>query len=186
MIPYAWMIRGLWIAAVVYWILSARGNKATAFRTNPRWRIFALVILGLMFVLFERFPTYFYRPLYLPTESLQLVGVAGCAVGVGFAIWARRTLGTNWSGNPTIKEGHELIQAGPYRLVRHPIYTGILVGILGTGIGSGRVFNVYVLGAALVGFWIKLRIEEGLMLRQFPQAYPEYRKRTKALFPFVL
>lgn len=184
--PYGWIIRGLWLVGVIYWIVSATGNKATVYRTNPFWRIVALVVLALMFVLFDAFPLYFYHHLYSPDDPLRWVGVAVCAFGVGFAIWARHTLGRNWSGNPTIKEGHELIQSGPYRLVRHPIYTGIIIGVLGSGIGSGRIYNLYVLGASFVGFWIKLKVEEGLMLRQFPQAYPDYKKRTKALIPFVL
>ena len=184
--PYKWIIRAIWLAGVLYWILSATGNKATVYRTNPKWRIIALVALFLMFVLFGAFPRYFYQYLYFPTDAIRGAGVAVCAFGVGFAIWARRTLGTNWSGNPTIKEGHELIEAGPYRLVRHPIYTGILIGVLGTGIGSARVFNLYVFGVSAVGFWIKLKVEETLMRRQFPQAYPEYMKRTKALIPFIL
>ncbi|HEY1765652.1 MAG TPA: isoprenylcysteine carboxylmethyltransferase family protein [Opitutaceae bacterium] len=184
--PYKWIIRAIWLVGVLYWLASATGNKATVYRTNPTWRIVALIALFLMFVLFDAFPMYFYHHLYFPSEAIRWVGAAVCAFGVGFAIWARRTLGTNWSGNPTIKEGHVLIQAGPYRVVRHPIYTGILIGILGTGIGSGRSFNLYVLGFSTVGFWIKLKFEETLMLRQFPQAYGEYKKRTKALIPFIL
>src|ERR1017187_7501034 len=104
----------------------------------------------------------------------------GGATGLAFAIWARHTLGRNWSGNPTVKEGHELVETGPYRLVRHPIYTGFLLAIAGTGIGSGQVMQLFIFGTAFVLLWAKLRIEESLMLRQFPQTYPGYMKRTKA------
>jgi protein-S-isoprenylcysteine O-methyltransferase Ste14 len=186
MMPYKWIIRAIWLVMVIYWVVSATGNKATIHRTNPAGRVIALLALFLLLVLFDRFPAYFYGYLYLPDDTLRWAGVAVCAAGVAFAIWARRTLGTNWSGNPTIKEGHELVEAGPYRLVRHPIYTGIIVGIIGTGLGSGRVFNLYVFGLTVVGLWVKLKIEEKLMLRQFPGLYPGYMKRTKALIPFVL
>ena len=109
----------------------------------------------------------------------------GGATGLAFAIWARHTLGRNWSGNPTVKEGHELVETGPYRLVRHPIYTGFLLAIAGTGIGRGQVRQLFIFGTAFVLLWAKLRIEESLMLRQFPQTYPGYMKRTKALVPFL-
>jgi len=123
---------------------------------------------------------------FRPTKTLEWAGITACATGVGFAIWARRTLGRNWSGGPQIKDGHELVTAGPYRLVRHPIYTGILLAILGTLIGSARVRELVILAVAVPGVCIKFSIEEKLMLRQFPQAYPEYKRRTKALIPFVL
>jgi protein-S-isoprenylcysteine O-methyltransferase Ste14 len=184
--PYTAIILGLWLIAVVYWIVSARGNKATAYRLNPVWRTLALLVLIGLFLAIRARPDIFTYSLYPATETLRWTGAVVCAAGVGFAIWARQTLGSNWSGNPTIKEGHELVEAGPYRLVRHPIYTGILVGLAGSGIGSGQVKHLVVLGVAAVLLWIKLKVEESLMLRQFPQAYPDYMKRTKALIPFVL
>ncbi len=99
--PYRAIIIGLWLTAVVYWIVSAGDNKPTAYRLNPVWRILALlVLLGLFFAVRAR-PDFFRRQLYPPTETLRWTGVLVCAAGVGFAIWARRTLGTNWSGNPT-------------------------------------------------------------------------------------
>ncbi len=184
--PYRAIILGLWLTLVVYWIASAQGNKATAYRFNPVWRILAfLVLVGLFFAIRAR-PDFFRRPLYPPTETLRWTGVIVCAAGVGFAIWARHTLGTNWSGAPTIKEGHELVETGPYRYVRHPIYTGILLGIIGAGIGSGQTKHLFVLAVVAALLWIKLKVEESLMRRQFPQAYPDYMRRTKALIPFVL
>jgi protein-S-isoprenylcysteine O-methyltransferase Ste14 len=183
---YRAAITALWLILFAYWVYSAGGNKATVYRINPVWR--ALSVLGIvgLFILFEAFPRSFRHHLYFPTESDEAAGIAVCAAGVAFAIWARHTLGRNWSGTPTIKEGHELIETGPYRYVRHPIYTGILIGMVGSGIGSGQAKHLLIIGTALVILWTKLRIEESLMLRQFPQTYPEYMKRTKALIPFVL
>jgi protein-S-isoprenylcysteine O-methyltransferase Ste14 len=184
--PYRAIITTLWIILVVYWFASAFGNKATVYRTNPVWRLVALIGIVALYLIFSAEPGYFHRRLYFPTEAIRWTGVVVCAAGVALAIWARRTLGTNWSGNPTIKEGHELVERGPYRFVRHPIYTGILLAIVGTGIGSAQVKHIYILGVAVVVLWFKLKIEEALMRRRFPQAYPEYMKRTKALVPFVL
>lgn len=180
------IIVALWLLLIGYWIYGIWGNKRTAYRLNPIWRILALVVFFTLLLLFQNMPGFFRMRLIADSDGAEWTGIAVCAAGVAFAIWARRTLGTNWSGNPTIKEGHELVQGGPYRYVRHPIYTGILLAVLGTGIGNGRVKDLVVLAFIIVTLSVKLRLEEALMLRQFPQAYPEYRKRTKAIIPFVL
>jgi protein-S-isoprenylcysteine O-methyltransferase Ste14 len=185
--PYGTVITVLWLILVAYWFVSAWGTKRTVYRgINPAWRVLALVFIIGLFFLFGSYPGYFGRQLYYPTVAARAAGILVCAAGVGFAIWARHTLGTNWSGGPTIKEGHELVESGPYRRIRHPIYTGILLAVLGTGMGSGQVKHVFIFGVAAAILWLKLRIEEPLMLRQFPEAYSAYMKRTKALIPFVL
>jgi protein-S-isoprenylcysteine O-methyltransferase Ste14 len=106
-------------------------------------------------------------------------------VGLSLAIWARVTLGGNWSARVTLKENHELIQRGPYRLVRHPIYSGLLLMILGTAVLAGRVGGFIALAFCFCGFWVKLRQEERL-LAQHLSGYSEYMRRTKALVPFIL
>ncbi len=108
------------------------------------------------------------------------------ALGLVFAIWARHALGGNWSGSVTVKEGHELVQDGPYRWVRHPIYTGVLVMILGTGLAAGRVHGLLAFPIALAALWLKSRMEERWMAAQFADRYATYRSRTWALIPFVL
>jgi protein-S-isoprenylcysteine O-methyltransferase Ste14 len=135
---------------------------------------------------FRAYPEVFDRRIFPSSGAASWIGLCLCAGGVAFAIWARRTLGTNWSGNPSIKEGHELVQSGPYRLARHPIYTGLIAAVLGTQLGGGRVRELVILLGSLAVVWVKIRVEERLMMRQFPAAYPRYRERTKALIPFVL
>jgi protein-S-isoprenylcysteine O-methyltransferase Ste14 len=119
------------------------------------------------------------------SDALSILGLVLCALGIGFAIWARRTLGTNWSAIPTIKEGHELVMRGPYRLARHPIYTGILLALLGNNLAYGAVYNAILFVFCAAGIIWKLKIEERLMMQQFPEVYPEYKKQVKALVPFV-
>jgi protein-S-isoprenylcysteine O-methyltransferase Ste14 len=106
--------------------------------------------------------------------------------GLFVTVWARRTLAGNWSSDVTFKQGHELITTGPYHFVRHPIYTGLLVMALGTAVAAGHLR--FWLGLVMVGlgFWIKLKQEERLMLRYFPEQYPVYQKQVKALVPFVI
>jgi protein-S-isoprenylcysteine O-methyltransferase Ste14 len=183
---YLQVISTLWLILVAYWIFSARGNKPTVSRIDPTWRALSLSAIVAQFLLFRAYPGFFRRHLYFPTDSCRAAGVFICAAGVAFAIGARHTLGRNWSGSPTIKEGHELVESGPYRYVRHPIYTGILLAAVGTGFGSGQTKHLFIVSSALVILWTKLRIEESLMLRQFPQSYPGYMRRTKALIPFLL
>src|SRR5262249_25044393 len=101
------------------------------------------------------------------------------------AVWARVVLAGNWSARVTLKENHELIRRGPYRVVRHPIYSGLLVMILGTALLAGRMSGFVALLVCFCGFWIKLRQEEALLTRCLP-GYSEYKARTKALVPFIL
>lgn len=177
----------LWLAWIAYWVFSAYGNKPSAGPVSRRWRIIT-VALGVGLYAFGRLnpdPTYFQHRL-LPTSTARVwCCLVLTAAGLAFAIWARIALGTNWSGTPMIKEGHELIQSGPYRYVRHPIYTGLLLAVLGDVLVRARVIDAYILGLCWVLLIWKLKFEEKLMMRQFPDRYPEYRAGTKALIPGI-
>ena len=105
--------------------------------------------------------------------------------GLLFAVWARVHLGRNWSSSVTIKQGHELITTGPYAVVRHPIYTGILAGILGTAIALSQVRGFIALVIFFLIFWFKLRMEEQWMSSQFGETYATYSHQTAALVPYV-
>jgi protein-S-isoprenylcysteine O-methyltransferase Ste14 len=109
-----------------------------------------------------------------------------CVIGLAIALWARFTLGRNWSGIVTLKEGHELVKHGPYRFVRHPIYTGILTMFFATALALGHLAGFAATLLMFVSFWIKLRDEEKLMLQQFPEQYADYRRRVKRIIPFVV
>jgi protein-S-isoprenylcysteine O-methyltransferase Ste14 len=95
-------------------------------------------------------------------------------------------LGKNWSGTVTIKEGHELIMSGPYAVVRHPIYTGLLLAFLGSALARGDWRAVLAFALAAAALWRKLRFEERWMRAQFGDAYAAYARRVSALVPFVL
>ena len=116
---------------------------------------------------------------------MGLIGVVFCALGIGLAILARVYLGRNWGMPMSQKENPELVTTGPYGFVRHPIYAGMLLAMLGSAIGSS-VF--WVLPLILFGAYFihSARREETLMITQFPDQYPSYIKRTKMLLPFVL
>ena len=107
------------------------------------------------------------------------------AAGLAFTVWARVHLGGNWSGSVTEKEGHELVRSGPYALVRHPIYAGLLVALLGSAVACGELRAVLGLGVVAAAFTRKLRIEERFMRERFPEEYPRYCAQVPALIPFT-
>ena len=119
-------------------------------------------------------------------EALAWTGVVLCVAGLAFCIWARFTLGRNWSGVVTLKGGHELVVHGPYALVRHPIDTGLLTMFVATMIVLGHVAGIIAAPFVFVSIWIKLRHEEKLMLKKFPNEYAAYQQRVRRLIPFVL
>lgn len=124
---------------------------------------------------------------FLPeNRSITATGLALTMAGCLFAIWARLILGSNWSGTAKVKRGHELIVKGPYRFVRHPIYTGIITACIGTTLAIGEWRCIMGLIVVFLGLVLKMTQEERLMIATFPQAYPQYRRRVKALIPGLL
>jgi len=121
---------------------------------------------------------------FLPSLSLAWIGAVLTATGVAVAISARLYLGRNWSPVPARKEGHELVTAGPYTFVRHPIYTGIILAALGTAL-TGSIAGICIFIYATTVFLFRVGKEERIMLDLFPDAYPPYQSRTKRLIPFV-
>ena len=118
--------------------------------------------------------------------ALVEVGAAGwilTAVGMLFSVWARVTLGRNWSASVVLKHGQELISTGPYALVRHPIYTGLLVALTGTALYNGRWRALLGLACFAISFWLKARSEEDLLEGEFGEQYRSYRARTPMLIP---
>ena len=120
------------------------------------------------------------------SAAVAWLGVALCASGLAFAVWSRRTLGDDWSRDVDLKQGHRLVLRGPYSLVRHPIYTAHLLMALGSAISFGMWLGYVAVVSFFVGFRVKLVQEEELLLRSFPNEYPEYKARVKALVPWVL
>lgn len=180
-----YVIDGLWMVFALYWLAHAAGNKRSVYRQSRVSRlIFLLVLVLVLYLLLST------RPLavrILPnTAATQIVGIALCATGIALAIGARRVLGTNWSGIVTLKEGHELIRRGPYRFVRHPIYSGVILGALGSTVAVWPTLQ----GAAFLlvltaGLRLKSLKEEEILSAQFPE-YAQYKREVKALIPFVM
>ena len=178
-----------WILFCVIWLLASVSSKRSIYRETTVRRLRYWILLLLAFLLLtrrHRLPYPFDIRIIPATEAVQWIAGTLCIAGLGFCVWARAILGRNWSGAITLKEGHELIERGPYRFVRHPIYTGILAMFLATAITLGRPGGLVAVLLAFASFWIKLVEEEKLMLQQFPDQYRSYQQRVKCIIPFLL
>jgi protein-S-isoprenylcysteine O-methyltransferase Ste14 len=176
-----------WIAWVLYWAIMAFTTKHTVERGGFfGYRLVAgVLIVG--WIVIGRLLHVSPQSL-LWQRSLALGVVTDCIVlaGVAFTVWARITLGRNWSAEVTFKQDHELIESGPYALARHPIYTGLIAMGLGTAINYGRTIGFALFFALCGSLWWKARQEEQIMSKHFPDAYAKYKMRVRAIIPFVL
>ena len=183
------IINGCWLVFVATWVIASVSTKRTVYRetSTQRLRYWVLLVIAYLLLFYGRRLPY---PLNLNVvphlAAMAWTAAILCAIGLAFAIWARVTLGSNWSGVVTLKEGHELVERGPYRFVRHPIYTGILTMFFATALAQGHLSGFAGTLLMFASFWIKLRDEEKLMLRQFDERYTEYQQRVKRISPFVL
>jgi protein-S-isoprenylcysteine O-methyltransferase Ste14 len=179
------LILGCWVSLGLYWNISARSIKSAAEQQSFAARL-ARMPVWLGFVLFIAAWVYPLGPVAIRrTVFSDSAAVAICALGLFVAIWSRKVLGAEWSRDVELKKGHQLVERGPYRFMRHPIYTGHLLMGLGTATASGLLVAYVGLVSFMVEFWIKLNQEECLLLRGFPDEYPAYKARVKALIPYV-
>ncbi len=181
-----YLIWGLFFA---YWFLSSFRNKSkTNRRESLSSRLLYLTLIGLAVSLIV-FDPLIYGPLLwrIFPEGIVVdsIGLAALILGLGLAVWARLHLGRYWSARIVLTEDHQLIQTGPYHLVRNPIYFGGLVAVFGTAIVVGEVRGVLALVLVLIAFLRKIRLEERWLRERFGPSYVEYQKKVKALIPFV-
>ena len=151
-------------------------------------RLFYLALAALGFALLSQrgFTQGWLGMRFVPnTYSIAFTGFVLTLAGCVFAIWARLTLGRNWSGRATVKADHRLVTAGPYAVARHPIYTGLIVGVVGTALATGEWHGILAVVVILLALMIKMSQEERLMIQTFPETYAAYRQRVKALIPGV-
>lgn len=171
----------VWVVFWIYWLVSAAGAKQGSQR-GPAARFPGMVLVITAVVLLRVFRA---NGAAVHAVALEAVGSALLVCGIGLAVWARIHLGRNWGMPMTRKDEPELVTSGPYRFVRHPIYSGVLLALLGTSLAT----NIYwLIALAIMGsyFIYSARVEERLMLGEFPDAYAGYMARTKMLIPFVL
>jgi protein-S-isoprenylcysteine O-methyltransferase len=177
-----------WAALGIVWLAGLAFTKPTVRSQAAGSRLFHLALAALGFSLLG---SHWFRQGWLAMrfvpeiEVLRVAGLALTVAGCLFAIWARMKLGGNWSGIATVKAGHELVVTGPYAVARHPIYTGMMVAVLGTALEVGEWRCILAMGVILLALMVKMSQEERLMVETFPEAYPRYRQRVKALIPGI-
>lgn len=175
-----------WVSVVLYWNISARSVKSAVEAQAFVDRV-ARIPVWLGFILFIAAWVYPVGVFVMRRTALSdSVAIGICVLGSFIAIWSRKTLGAEWSRDVELKQEHKLVERGPYSLMRHPIYTAHLLLGLGTALGSGRLLAFAGLVSFVVDFWIKLSQEERLLVGGFPDEYPMYKARVKALIPYVL
>jgi len=186
---YGGLIVASWLVLIAVWFAMARRVKTVAEHESAFSRLshYGPLAVGMILLAAPRVPLFPLDVRFVPLALWPVqLGAALTVAGVAFAIWARALLAGNWSSSVTVKRDHELIVRGPYAWVRHPIYTGVLVGLIGTAFAVGEWRALLGVAIAAAAFWRKLRIEESAMRRQFGEAYVGYAERVRALIPFVL
>lgn len=178
-----------WVVTAVFWLLTAFSQKRAVLKENnshaARHGALALIAFTLLFS--RRLSLGLLGEPVLPAmKSAAWIGFAIANVGFIVTFWARIVLGGEWSSQVALKVGHRLIQVGPYRLVRHPIYSGLLFAMLGTAITGNQVRMYLALPFAFAAFWYKLRLEETLLMHAMGDRYRVYREHTRALIPGLL
>jgi protein-S-isoprenylcysteine O-methyltransferase Ste14 len=185
---YSFALPALWLAWCIYWWVVARDVKPVIRREGVASRaghILPLVVAVLLLVL-PALPFGFLSARILPaTRPVFFTGLALVVAGLLFSVWARVYLGRNWGMPMSQKADPELVTTGPYRRIRHPIYSGIILGMVGTAIA---VSPYWLIAVAIVGayFLVSAVVEERTMAKLFPAAYPPYQRATKILIPYVL
>jgi protein-S-isoprenylcysteine O-methyltransferase Ste14 len=173
-----------WVIWILTWIATAIAFRPATADAPPRGplrhRSFRLIVaIGILFAVSTRHAG---APSF--GDGVRTVGVVLCAAGVAVAIWARLCLGRNWGMPMSVRAKPTLVRRGPYRVVRHPIYSGLLLMILGSALASGPAWLIAAAAAAAY-FVMSLRVEEADMAAFFPEDYPRYAAHTKRLIPFV-
>jgi protein-S-isoprenylcysteine O-methyltransferase Ste14 len=178
----------VWTVFWVLWILPAVFGKRTIRRQSRGSRILQLILLLAAYVLIVdsgRDWGFLNLRVVRAGTTATTAGYALLFAGMLFAGWARLFLGGNWSSNVTLKQDHTLVRSGPYRIVRHPIYTGLLMALLGTAIALGELRCFLGVLLAAIAWKFKSMSEETLMVEQFGDQYARYREEVKGLVPYL-
>jgi protein-S-isoprenylcysteine O-methyltransferase Ste14 len=181
-----WVSFAIYAAFSIYWTIAA-SNSAPTKSAEPVWStaLHQSMLTAALFLLFLRIPGLTGRWLPL-TPVAAPCGIALEAAAAMLGVWARLHLGKNWSAAITAKVGHQLIRTGPYRLLRHPIYTAMFGIYTGIAIASGEWHAAAGVALLTVAYWRKIRLEEQNLERVFGAEYQDFRTHSWALIPWVI
>ena len=182
------ILKGLWAAFGVYWLGSAFWTKKASTREHDALRVLRLAILAITFILLL---TNWLRvgrlgSRFVPdADFIRWTGIGVTVSALLLCVWARLHLGSNWSDKVLLKVDHQLVRSGPYAFLRHPIYTGVLLGISGTALAVGEWRGIVALALMGANYFVKARREESILLSRFGQDFEAHRRRAGFLFPRI-
>jgi protein-S-isoprenylcysteine O-methyltransferase Ste14 len=184
----------LWVGWICYWMgaplyEALRGKSKSVVRTgrgNVLSSVFLMGAFGLMQVTFTGSLAFLGTGLVPETVPVLLSGLGLTLTGLAFSVWARVHLGSNWSASAKMKQGQTLVESGPYAIVRNPIYLGLTVAMVGTGLVFGGYRLVASIALMLLFSWVRIRGEEKLLSEQFGQEFVRYKEHVKAFLPGIL
>jgi protein-S-isoprenylcysteine O-methyltransferase Ste14 len=186
---YNYLFLTIWLVWGAYWWILSKDVKTATRREPLSSRLLHIVplVFAMLLLWIDHLPIPVLGDRFMPRAIWPFwVGVALTVGGLFFSVWARTHIGKNWSGIVTLKQGHELIVSGPYAIVRHPIYTGLLLALVGSAVARGEWRGVLAVLIAALALWRKLRLEERWMREQFGVQYQAYSQRVSALIPWLL
>jgi protein-S-isoprenylcysteine O-methyltransferase Ste14 len=185
----------LWILLSVYWSIQARKISVAKSAESASSRGLHLLMISAAQLLvlwpypgwpFENWTRFAFPQIFAVPAWLAALGVGVAALGLVIAVWARHQLGRNWSGEVTVKVDHELVRSGPYRRIRHPIYTGAILMYIGPALVSGRLQGPIALALVAIAYARKVGQEETALRGEFGAAYDDYRRESWAVIPWIL
>jgi len=180
------ILKWMWGALGIYWIIAARGTKKTEVSESVWFRVLRLGILGITFVLLLSpwLRVVWLGRRFVPETAIgRGVGLALTAAGLLLCVWARRTLGKFWSDEVALKVDHQLIRRGPYAHLRHPIYSGVLLAVAGTAVAIGEWRGVVALALLGANYFVKAKREDRILASRFGESFAEYKRQAGFLLP---
>jgi protein-S-isoprenylcysteine O-methyltransferase Ste14 len=186
--PYWAIISICWAVFWIYWSFATPRRHSSKRKVARTFTLLntGLLYLGFLLILLGRSVSGSLGWLVVPqTMLIHVMGTVFVIAGVAFAIWSRHSLRTNWRGEVAITEGQQFIRSGPYAIVRHPIYAGMLLGLLGTTLVSSTVASLFGLLLAIISLWQKAWIEEQFLVAEFGALYGNYQREVKFLIPLI-
>jgi protein-S-isoprenylcysteine O-methyltransferase Ste14 len=185
-----YIIAGEWIAFMVFifslgFVYGGKTEQVSKWYIRQSVLVFILAILAIIVIRL-------FGPGILLLQVIPdtvLTGVAGVTIttaGLAFATWSRIHLGKFWSSMVLIKAGHHLIRTGPYRIVRNPMYAGMLAALVGAVVAIGDLMAFVVVGIIIIGLWMKIKAEEEILQETFGEEYTRFKREVKALIPYIL
>ena len=191
MLTYLQIIAGVWIIFMAFLYIPAFFFSAPverrSFRYVQRSIIIAIIVIILAIIL-TRYESYTLILRIIPDSPLTgITGIVLTIAGLGFSAWARLHLGKYWSSMVMVKVGHRIIKTGPYRIVRNPMYTGLIIAFVGAAIAIGELLAFVALGIGIASIWIKIKAEEEILYEKFGEEYLQYKRDVRAaIIPWII